>query len=129
MTPLRVASVGTGRWAGTLTEAAAQDTGMVIVACTSRSAGRRADFARKYGCRAVSSSEAVLTDPEIEPVMIATPHSLHAEQIVAAARAGKHVFVDKPFTLTVADARRATEACRKAGVVLAVGHQRRRQPA
>jgi predicted dehydrogenase len=99
------------------------------VACTSRSPDHRAIFAHKYGCRDVPTLDAVLNDPEIEGVVITTPHSVHAEQIVAAAGAGKHVFVDKPFTLTVADARRATEVCRKAGVVLAVGHQRRRQPA
>jgi len=128
-TLVRVASVGTGRWAGTLAEAAAQGTGVAVVACTSRSADRRADFVRKYGCRDVATLDAVLNDPQIEAVVITTPHSLHAEQIVAAARAGKHVFVDKPFTLTVADARRATEACRRAGVVLAVGHQRRKQAA
>ena len=62
-------------------------------------------------------------------MLITTPHSLHAEQVVAAARHGKGVFVDKPFSLTTADGRRATEACRRAGVVLAVGHQRRRQAA
>jgi predicted dehydrogenase len=129
MMPVRAASIGTGRWAGTLAEAAARDTGVAIVACTSRSADRRAEFARTYGCRDAPTVDAVLKDPEIEAVVITTPHSVHADQIVAAARAGKHVFVDKPFTLTVADARRATEACRKAGVVLAVGHQRRRQAA
>ena len=62
-------------------------------------------------------------------MLITTPHSAHAEHVVAAAGAGKHVFVDKPFTLTAADARRATEACRRAGVMLAVGHQRRKQAA
>ena len=129
MTPLRVASIGTGRWAGTLADAARQGTGLVTVACTSRSADHRAAFALKHGCRDVPTFDAVLADPEIVGVVITTPHSLHAEQIVAAARAGKHVFVDKPFTLTVADARRATEACRGAGVVLALGHQRRRLPA
>ncbi|HMH52616.1 MAG TPA: Gfo/Idh/MocA family oxidoreductase [Candidatus Acidoferrum sp.] len=129
MTPLRVASIGTGRWAGTLADAARQGTGLSLVACTSRSADHRAGFARKHGCRDVPTFDAVLADPEVEGVVITTPHSLHAEQIVAAARAGKHVFVDKPFTLTVADARRATEVCRAAGVVLALGHQRRRLPA
>jgi len=70
-----------------------------------------------------------LKDPEVEGVLLTTPHTLHADQVVAAAEAGKHVFVEKPFTLTVADGRRATDACRRAGVVLAVGHGRRRQPA
>lgn len=128
MTPVRVASIGTGRWAGTLS-AAAGAAGLTVVACTSRSAENRAAFARKHGCRDVPTYDAVLADPDVEGVLITTPHSLHAEHIVAAARAGKHVFVDKPFTLTVADARRATEACRRAGVVLGLGHQRRRQAA
>jgi predicted dehydrogenase len=126
MTPVRVAAVGVGRWASTLAEAAVKGTGLSIVACTSRSADNRAAFAKRHGGRDLPSLEAVLADSEVEGVVITTPHSLHAEQVVAAAQAGKHVFVDKPFTLTLADARRATEACRRAGVVLAVGHQRRR---
>src|SRR5438552_9965841 len=126
---VRVAAIGTGRWGGTLADAAGRGTGLSIVACTSRSAGNRAAFAKTYGCRDLPTLDAVLADREVEGVLITTPHTAHAEHIVAAARAGKHVFVDKPFTLTVADARRATEACRAAGVVLALGHQRRRLPA
>jgi hypothetical protein len=61
--------------------------------------------------------------------MIATPHSTHADLVVAAAEAGKHIFVDKPFTLSVAEAKRASAAADRAGVVLQVGHNRRRQPA
>jgi predicted dehydrogenase len=61
--------------------------------------------------------------------MIATPHSTHADLVVAAAEAGKHIFVDKPFTLSVAEAKRAIAAADRAGVVLQVGHNRRRQPA
>src|SRR2546426_8723019 len=129
MTPVRVAAVGVGGWGRVLADAARQWTGLAIVACTSRSADNRAAFAKAYGCRVHPSFEAVLADPDVEGVLITTPHSLHAEQVVAAARAGKHVFVDKPFSLTTADGRRATEACRRAGVVLAVGHQRRRQAA
>src|SRR5467141_541651 len=129
MTPVRVAAVGVGGWGRVLADAAGRGTGLAIVACTSRSADNRAAFAKAYACTALPSFEAVLADPDVEGVLITTPHSLHAEQIVAAASAGKHVFVDKPFTLTVADARRATEACRRAGVVLAVGHQRRKQAA
>jgi predicted dehydrogenase len=129
VTPVRVAAVGVGRWGGVLADAARQGTGLSVVACTSRSAENRAAFAKTYGCRDLPSYEAVLADPAVEGVLITTPHSVHAEQVMAAARAGKHVFVEKPFTLTVADGRRATEACRRAGVVLAVGHQRRKQAA
>lgn len=128
MNPVRVASVGIGWWGNLLAETIARGSGLKIVACTSRSPEKRAKFAATHGGRAVESYEAVLRDPEVEGVVISTPHSVHAEHIVAAARAGKHVFVEKPFTLTAADGRRATEACRGAGVVLAVGHQRRRHP-
>jgi predicted dehydrogenase len=129
MTPVRVAAVGVGGWGKTLADAAGRGTGLTIVACTSRSPESRAAFAKTYGCRDLPTYEAVLADREVEGVVITTPHSLHTEQVVAAAQAGKHVFVDKPFALTVDGARRATEACRGAGVVLALGHQRRRQAA
>src|SRR5262249_9027591 len=126
---VRVAAVGTGRWGRTLADAAERGTGLSLVACTSRSAENRALFAKTYGCRDVPTLDAVLANPHIDAVLITTPHSVHADQVVAAARAGKHVFVDKTFTLPVAAARRATVACRRAGVVLAVGHQRRKQAA
>ena len=129
MTPVRVAAVGVGWWGRVLADAAGRGTGLGIAACTGRSPENRATFAQSYGCRDLASYEAVLADPAVEAVLITTPHSLHAEQVVAAARHGKDVFVDKPFSLTTADGRRATEACRRAGVVLAVGHQRRRQAA
>jgi predicted dehydrogenase len=129
VTPVRVAAVGVGGWGRTLADAARRGGGLSLVACTSRSAESRAAFAKTYGCRDVASYDKILVDPDVEGVIITTPHSLHADQVVAAAQAGKHVFVDKPFALTVADARRATQACHRAGVVLAVGHQRRRQAA
>src|SRR2546428_4782204 len=129
MTPVRVAVVGGGGWGGVLADGAGRGTGLGIAAGTGRSPENRATFAQSYGCGDLASYEAVLADPAVEGVLITTPHSLHAEQVVAAARHGKDVFVDKPFSLTTADGRRATEACRRAGVVLAVGHQRRRQAA
>jgi len=129
MTPVRVAAVGVGGWGRVLADAARKETGLAVVACTSRSAENRAAFARAYDCREHPSFDAVLADGDVEGVLVTTPHSVHAEQVVAAAQAGKHVFVDKPFTLTLADARRATDACGRARVVLAVGHQRRRQAA
>jgi predicted dehydrogenase len=127
--PVRVAAIGVGGWGKTLADAAAKGTGLTYVACTSRSPENRAAFAKAYGCRDLPSLEAVLADREVEAVIITTPHAAHADQIVAAGKSGKHVFVEKPFTLTLADARRAADTCRQAKVVLAVGHQRRRAPA
>jgi predicted dehydrogenase len=71
---------------------------------------------------------AVLADPKIEAVVLATPPFVHAEQIIAAAAAGKHVFVEKPFTLDLAEAKTAVAACADAGVQLAVGFNRRFYP-
>jgi predicted dehydrogenase len=71
----------------------------------------------------------VLDDPDVDAVALATPHSQHAAQVAAAARAGKQVFVEKPFTLDAASAHAAAQACRNAGVVLALGHNRRFLPA
>ena len=64
----------------------------------------------------------------MQAVVLATPHSLHAPQVVAAARAGKHVFCEKPFALTKADAEAAVNATTKAGVTLGLGYNRRFHP-
>jgi predicted dehydrogenase len=77
----------------------------------------------------MESWEAILQDGEIEAVLLATPHSTHARMVEEAASAGKHVFVEKPLVLHVPEGQRAIAACERAGVHLAVGHQRRFQPA
>ncbi len=125
--PVRVASVGLGRWAGVIAEAIRHTAELEIVSCFSRSADRRRAFASAHGCRAYPSYEAILADGEIEAVLLTTPNSAHYGQILAAAQAGKHVFVEKPMTLTVEEGRAAIEACEKAGVILSVGHCWRRQ--
>ncbi|MGH6874067.1 MAG: Gfo/Idh/MocA family protein, partial [Aestuariivirgaceae bacterium] len=81
--------------------------------------------ARKFGTRTHPTMEAVLQDNKIDAVLLTTPHSLHAEHVAAAARAGKHVFVEKPFTLDQKSAKSAAAACKQANVVLAVGQNRR----
>lgn len=128
MEPVRVASIGLGWWGGNLATKAAE-AGLDIVSCFARTKESRAEFAESHGCKTADSLEAVLSDPEVEGVMIATPHSTHADLVIEAASAGKHVFVDKPFTLTVAEGKRAINGAEAAGVVLQVGHNRRRQPA
>lgn len=127
--PVRVASVGIGWWSGVLAESIQGKSDRIrIVGCYTRDAAKGAQFAAKYGCRQARSYDEVLRDPEVEGVLLTTPHTLHADHTIAAAQAGKHVFVEKPFTLLTTDAIKAAEACRQAGVVLAVGHSRRRQP-
>jgi predicted dehydrogenase len=98
-----------------------------VVAGFARSEDSRKAFAEKVGCRPAASLDEVLNDSEVEGILIATPHSTHTDIICQAASAGKHVFVEKPLTLTAADGRKAYEAARKAGVTLQVGHNRRKQ--
>jgi len=126
---LRVASVGLGWWSDELARAVVgRSDRLRIVACASRSPEKRHAFAEQFGARPVDRYEDVLAESEIDAVLLTTPHSLHAEHILAAARAKKHVFVEKPFTLTAASGRKAASACRRSGVVLAIGHNRRFLP-
>ena len=86
-------------------------------------------FARTNSIKVTSNFINVINDPNLDAIVIATPHSLHERQICAAAEAGKHVFCEKPLGLTLASAKRSVAACNKAGVVLGVGHERRFEPA
>jgi len=125
------AIIGMGRWGQTLVDSVqgSNGTGIRFVAgCTGRPE-RAAEWAARQGIRILPSFEAVLADPAVKAVAIASPHRMHAAQVIAAARAGKHVFVEKPFTLTKASAEAAVAACREAGVVMALGHNRRFLPA
>lgn len=125
--PLRVACIGMGWWSDVLADAIVRSGKLKIAACYTRSAEKRAKFAAKYGCEAAPSYEAVLADRSIEAIVNTTPNDVHLETTRLAAVAGKHVFLDKPIANTVADARAITAACREAGVVLAIGYQRRRE--
>jgi predicted dehydrogenase len=86
------------------------------------------DFAAEMKLRLDTVYEAVLDDPAIDAVVLATPHTRHRVQVEAAAARGKHVFCEKPFALSRADAAVAIAACRRAKVALGVGHNRRLWP-
>jgi predicted dehydrogenase len=127
---LRVAIVGAGHWGQRLIESVQGKSDKIgfVTAVTRDPAGQR-PLAERFGLALTDSYAAVLADPAIDAVVLATPHSQHADEIAAAAQAGKHVFAEKPFTLTRADAERAVEACRAAGITLHVGFNRRYAPA
>jgi predicted dehydrogenase len=125
--PLRVACIGMGWWSDVLADAIQRSRKLQIVACYSRSADKRQAFATKYGCAQAPSYEAILRDREIEAIINTTPNNVHLDTTHAAAAARKHVFLDKPIANTVAEGRAITDACRRAGVVLALGYQRRRE--
>ena len=124
---MKVACIGMGWWSDVLADAMKRSGKLEIVTCFSRSEEKRKTFAKKYQCDAARTFEEALENKDVEGIINTTPNDAHLETTAAAARAGKHVFLDKPIANTIADARGLTEACRKAGVVLAIGYQRRRE--
>jgi 1,5-anhydro-D-fructose reductase (1,5-anhydro-D-mannitol-forming) len=99
------------------------------VAIVSRDQGRADTFAKKFGAQhAYTSFDEMLRNPEVTVVAIHTPNAQHADQAVAAARAGKHVFCDKPMATSVADAERIVRECERAGVKLGINFHNRFMP-
>lgn len=127
MKPLRVAVLGIGWWSDVLADACKRSNLFDIATCFTRSADKRAAFAKKYNCAQADSYEAILKDPSIEAIINTTPNDVHLETTRQAAEAGKHVFLDKPIANTVAEGFAIAKVCEKAGVVLALGYQRRRE--
>ncbi|HEY7658040.1 MAG TPA: Gfo/Idh/MocA family oxidoreductase [Burkholderiales bacterium] len=125
---LNAAIYGLGRWGSRLVESVQGSSKIRFVKGISRDPAKHKEFSQKTGVKVVSSYGRVLKDPEIGAVVLATPHSLHVKQIQQAAKAGKHVFVEKPMTLTRKTAEKAIEACRAAGITLSIGYNRRHAP-
>jgi predicted dehydrogenase len=126
---IRAAIVGLGRWGRSLvTSVQGKSAQLRFVRAHTRTRASAEEFCRQYDVPLVDRYEQILADPDVDAVVLATPHSLHEAQIIAAAAAGKHVHVEKPITLDRAGADSAVEAARKAGVVLAVGYCRRFHP-
>ena len=126
---VRAAIVGLGRWGRSLvTSVQGKSDDIRFVAAHTRTRATADDFCRAQGVPLVDSYEQILADGSVDAVVLATPHTLHQRQILAAAAAGKHIHVEKPITLDRGSADLAVEATRKAGVVLAVGYCRRFHP-
>jgi predicted dehydrogenase len=120
------AIVGLGRW-GQRIVTSVQGTSERIrfVRGMVRNPDAAREFAFKNAFELSARFEDVLSDKRVQVVVLATPHSVHLEQILAAAQAGKHVLCEKPLTLTTREAERAVKACKDGGVLLGVGHDKR----
>lgn len=124
------AIVGLGRWGRTLVEAVqGKSEKLQFTHAVSRDPGRVADFAAAHRLAVLPDLKAALGHPGIDAVVLATPHSQHVAEIIAAAEANKPVLCEKPLALTEAEASRAVEACRRAGIVLGHGTDKRFFPA
>jgi predicted dehydrogenase len=127
---IRAAQIGLGWWGKTLVESVQGTSNKIeFVAATSRT---RSDdylkFAQDQKLTFADSYEAILADRNVDAVVLATPHSQHAAQVIAAAKAGKHVFCEKPFALHRTEAEQAVAATQAAGVTLGLGYNRRFHP-
>jgi predicted dehydrogenase len=126
---LNFALIGCGHIAAKHAQAIANIKEARLAAVCDTSPARSAPFRDKHGAREYSDYRQLLQDPGIDVVCICTPSGLHARMAVDAARAGKHVVVEKPLALTLANAGQIIDECRKAGVKLAVVHPNRFKPA
>ncbi|MEO1105247.1 MAG: Gfo/Idh/MocA family oxidoreductase, partial [Pseudomonadota bacterium] len=127
---VNLAIVGIGRWGRILVDAVQGISQSVRF--THGATGTRANaeaYCADKSITLLDSFEAVLAEPSVDGIVLATPHSQHAAQIKAAAAAGKHLFCEKPVTLTKASIEDAMAAVRAASIVFAAGHNRRFLPA
>ena len=126
---INAALVGFGWWGRYIINSLKDSSKINISQVVDIDANAIRDTVSPYGAGVSSDYEEALKNPEIDAVILATPHSLHEQQVIAAAKAGKHVFCEKPLGLTKASAARSIAACEKAGVKLGIGHERRFEPA
>ena len=119
---LRIGAAGLGRAFSVMLPTFLRDQRVQMVAAADPRPEARARFESDFGGRAYDTVEALCADPDVEAVYVATPHQHHAAHAKLAAAAGKHLLIEKPIALTLDEAQAITEAARKAGVYLVVGH-------
>lgn len=119
MSTLGVAVVGLGWWGRIIMGLLREHPRLRVVQTVD-------PFVKEAGI--VADYDEALREPQVQAVILCTPHSQHTEQIIRAANAKKHVFCEKPLSLSRADVLRAVKACNDNGVALAVGHEKRFEP-
>ncbi|MEI7532103.1 MAG: Gfo/Idh/MocA family oxidoreductase [Betaproteobacteria bacterium] len=126
---VNAALIGMGWWGKNLATAVQKKSSeLQFVLGVTKEIEETRQFASQLGMDLSNSLEDALKRPDVQAVVLAVPHSLHAQQIIQAAEAGKHVFCEKPLTLNLADAKRAIAACAANHVVLGVGQNKRFWP-
>lgn len=125
---INVAIVGLGWWGKKLVQSIQESSLIRVVHGVDPDPAAVKGFTETCGFPISTDYSSVLADPAVQAVVLATPHSLHAEQIERAARAGKHVFSEKPLALTRAGAERSVRLMASEGLVLGIGHERRWEP-
>ena len=120
--PMRIGVAGLGRAFTLMLPTFVHDNRVKLVAAADPLPQARAQFGRDFGAPAYDSVEALCADPQVQVVYVATPHQLHAQHVAIAAAHGKHVLVEKPMAITLAQCTAMIAATAAAGVHLLVGH-------
>ena len=126
---MRAAVIGLGWWGKRIIISLKGSKRITITHGVDLEPEKLGNFAGEHGVTLTSDIDAVLANPKIDAVIVATPNSLHEPLVLRAIAAGKQVFCEKPLALSVESAKRMLDACAKAGVVLGIGHERRFEPA
>ena len=126
--PVKVAMIGLGWWGKKMTVVLQKARQDIEIVCAAEPNPDGANFAKEHGFAHYANYKDALKYPGVEAVILATPHSLHAEQIKLAVKAKKHIFCEKPLALTKKGAELAVDLCKKNKLVLGMGHERRWDP-
>lgn len=129
--PVRVGLVGYGWWGKTIAHQLSNASWLQLAAVAESDANTRTAMAADpvlVGVAIFDSPESLMAHPDLEAIILCTPHQQHADQMVAAAKANLHVFCEKPLCLTLADAQHAIAQCQAKHLVLGIGHERRFEP-
>jgi phthalate 4,5-cis-dihydrodiol dehydrogenase len=119
---LRMGVAGLGRAFTIMVPTLANDPRITLVAGADPLSEGRALFAKQFGAKTYASIEELCDDPDVEVVYVSTPHQYHAEHVRLATAHGKHVLVEKPMAITIAECEAMIEAAKAANVVLIIGH-------
>ena len=125
---VKVALIGLGWWGKKMTAVLQKASEHIEIVCAAEPNAEGAAFASANGFRHYACDRDAMRHPGVEAVILATPHSLHAEQIERAVAAGLHIFCEKPLALTRKGAEAAVDACKSRTLVLGMGHERRWEP-
>ena len=126
---INAAIVGLGGWGQTLVSSVQGKSDRIrFTTGMTRTPSKAEAFCREHSIVLGNDYASILADPAIDAIVLATPNTQHCAEIVSAAKAGKHVFAEKPFTLTLADAETALGALASHGLKVGIGHNRRFAP-
>ncbi len=122
---IRAAVTGLGWWGKHMIRRMSEADGDIKIVKAIDMNPEMGAFAKEFGVPFETDFATAIKDPNIDAVILCTPHKLHTQQVAMVAAAGKHCFCEKPLALNRAEAEASVAACNKAGVVLGIGHERR----